>query len=352
MKVSVYAGFDKLPSVVTDRFSYPSQNNYFLSLDWFQVHYETVLSSKMTPLIYVVYSDMGCPEALFCAGIDSDSGEFVGQTSFYTVEYGLSVIEKKFLIEAAKALIIFLSKEEPKKALLEIRVMRTAHIGEMQLLKILASKGWGIERYFQYENWYLPCHEVSFEEYYQSRSSRLRNTIKRKENKLKKAHEVRVELITDAGDALNQAVLDYVKVYNHSWKNEEPYPDYTPEMMKRCAEKGVLRLGLLYIDEQPAAVQWWITTQKRAMIYKLAYDEKFAEYSPGSILSRDLFRHALDVDCVEEIDYGVGSESYKREWMSEVRLIEGIRAYNKRTLQGVIASVRIGVKKWIKPLRE
>jgi CelD/BcsL family acetyltransferase involved in cellulose biosynthesis len=54
----------------------------------------------------------------------------------------------------------------------------------------------------------------------------------------------------------------------------------------------------------------------------------------GAVLSRELFRYALDIDKVEEIDYGIGSEPYKREWMSSVRNLERISAYNLRTLQG------------------
>jgi len=38
---------------------------------------------------------------------------------------------------------------------------------------------------------------------------------------------------------------------------------------------------------------------------------------------------------VREIDYGVGSENYKKDWMNSVREIGGIEAFNTRTAPGL-----------------
>ena len=57
-----------------------------------------------------------------------------------------------------------------------------------------------------------------------------------------------------------------------------------------------------------------------------------------------------------EIDYGVGSEGYKRDWMSDVRELRGIRAYNTRTAQGAllatIESLKGLVRRWLSSRRE
>ena len=71
-------------------------------------------------------------------------------------------------------------------------------------------------------------------------------------------------------------------------------------------------------------------------------------FSPGSILSRELFRHALDVDRVEEMDYGVGSENYKKDWMSSVRRLEGMQAYNTSTITGLYRSGHRSVQDMVK----
>ena len=86
------------------------------------------------------------------------------------------------------------------------------------------------------------------------------------------------------------------------------------------------------------------------MIYKLAYDEKFGHLGVGSILSRELFRIALDEDHVDEIDYGVGSEPYKKDWMTAVRQIRGLEANNLKTSKGLLlaawAETKTVLKKW------
>jgi CelD/BcsL family acetyltransferase involved in cellulose biosynthesis len=92
---------------------------------------------------------------------------------------------------------------------------------------------------------------------------------------------------------------------------------------------------VLYIDGQPAAAQFWITTRLEACIYKLAYDERYADMSVGALLSREMFRQALDVDKAARIDYGIGSEPYKREWMSATQEIFGVCAYSRGSIRGM-----------------
>ena len=78
------------------------------------------------------------------------------------------------------------------------------------------------------------------------------------------------------------------------------------------------------VDHEPAAAQIWLISGRRATIYKLAYDERFAPLSIGSILTKTMFDHVLENDGVSEIDYGVGSERYKRDWMSHSRRVIGL----------------------------
>ena len=68
-------------------------------------------------------------------------------------------------------------------------------------------------------------------------------------------------------------------------------------------------------------------------------------------MSREMFRHALDEDHAARIDYGVGSEAYKREWMSGVQQIFGARAYSKKTLRGIalilVEQLRASIKRLV-----
>ena len=135
---------------------------------------------------------------------------------------------------------------------------------------------------------------------------------------------------------MERAISDYGRIYSASWKVPEPYPHFVPGLIRTCAEKGWLRLGLLYVDDQPVAAQVWIIVDHSALIYKLAYDDRHASLSPGTVLTTHLMRHAIDVDKVRIVDYLTGDDPYKRDWMSHRRERWGILALNPRTVGGVL----------------
>jgi CelD/BcsL family acetyltransferase involved in cellulose biosynthesis len=102
-----------------------------------------------------------------------------------------------------------------------------------------------------------------------------------------------------------------------------------------CAERGWLRLGIAYYDDVPVAAQLWIVSHGRAVIYKLAHDEDVARLSVGTVLTAFLMAHVLDVDQVREVDYLIGDDVYKKDWMSHRRERWGIVAYNPRSPAGL-----------------
>ena len=137
-------------------------------------------------------------------------------------------------------------------------------------------------------NWYLLLNGRTFNQYLATRPSRLVSTIKRRRRKLEAQHSVRVTI-----DVTPERVRDFIMVYELSWKRPEPYPDFIPTLATTCARLGVLRLGVLDVDGVPAAAQLWITTGRKSVIYKLAYDDAYVDFSVGSILSSEMFRYAM-----------------------------------------------------------
>src|SRR4029077_5168672 len=110
---------------------------------------------------------------------------------------------------------------------------------------------------------------------------------------------IKIELYR-SGEELKRGINDYQRIYAASWKEPEAFPEFIPQLLRRSAEKGTLRLGVLYVDAEPAAVQIWLVAGGKATIYKLAYDERFARLSVGSILTKAMFDHVIDTDGVVE----------------------------------------------------
>ncbi|MDO8701439.1 MAG: GNAT family N-acetyltransferase [Undibacterium sp.] len=194
-----------------------------------------------------------------------------------------------------------------------------------------------IQTYFCFGNWYLKVNGRTFQEYFHSLPSRLKNTINRKSKQLEKSHGLHIKLIQSA-DELIAATAAYEQVYQSSWKLPEAHPLFISSLMQTCAQRGWLRLGIAYVGEQPVAAQLWIVHQRVASIYKLAYDEKFGKLSIGSILTSRMMEHVIDIDHVDEVDYLTGDDGYKQDWMSNRRERWGLIVFNQRTLKGNLSA--------------
>ncbi len=172
--------------------------------------------------------------------------------------------------------------------------------------------GWVVEQTPCDESHYLCIGGRSFDQYWQNRPGRLRNTVKRKGKK--GIVSIRIET------AFSQnSWADYEKVYARSWKPHEGSPDFLRLIAEQESSAGALRLGLAYIDGQPVAAQYWTVENGVALIHKLAHDDRHLDASPGTLLSAALFQHVIDIDRVDEVDFGTGSDGYKRDWMEAVR---------------------------------
>jgi len=300
-----------------ERFGFRQQGDFFRSAEWFRCLHATAVTHP--PRVYNAGD-----AAMVCCW---NGRTLESLANYYTTEFGVLGDGQ------VDAIVERMATDRPTGVRLTFLPEALAD----SLTQALRRVGFFVRPYFMYENWFVRLHGRDFQSYLAGRPSQTTNTIKRRRKKLAASHPYEIVLTREA-----DRIADFVKVYEQSWKHAEPHPAFIPTLAATCASLGVLRLGILYVDGAPAASQLWITTAKKALIYKLAYKDSFREYSVGSILSLEMFRQAIDEDRVEEIDYGVGSEPYKRDWMEDKRRLYGLVAFNLRTPSGL---VRAGVEK-------
>jgi hypothetical protein len=201
----------------------------------------------------------------------------------------------------------------------------------------LVAAGYRVKRHFAHGNWHLPV-STEWADYLASRNGPLRSTIKRMTRQCFERGG-RIEVI-HGGPRLEAGIAAYHAVYGRSWKQTEPLPDFMPEMMRWCASRGWLRLGVLWSGEKPVAAQVWVIAHGRASIYKIAYDEEHAAARPGTVLTAHLMKLAFEEDRVREVDYLTGDDNYKRDWMSHRRELHGLIAYDTRHWRGWLLWLR------------
>ncbi len=208
----------------------------------------------------------------------------------------------------------------------------------------LKRKGWVTRVSQSTVSWRVRTVGMRFDDYWASRPSQLRNTVKRRARAA--ALTIRIH------DRFDEAAwADYLSVYQASWKPAEGSPELMRALARQEGAAGTLRLGLAYREGQPVAAQFWLTENKVATIHKLAYREDAKAHSPGTLLSAEMFRHAIDIDKVDVIDFGTGGDGYKADWMSESQPLHALEAYDPLSIRGAAGLARTVAVKLVRRLR-
>lgn len=198
----------------------------------------------------------------------------------------------------------------------------------------LKSLGFSVETNVCTRNW-RTTRIKDFDSYWSQRPSQLRNTARRKWRKLSSMGNF--EFTVASNEDLEPSISDYAAVYARSWKSEENHPGFIPDLIRTMGRSGHLRLGLVYLQGQPVAAQVWLVQGGEAYIYKLAYDQRFAEWSLGTLLTSFMAETVISNDDVHTLDFLTGDDSYKAQWMDECRDLYSVRAYNPRRPRGLVS---------------
>lgn len=326
--------------------SYEAKNPQY-GADWLANLATHALDSHDAAVIYT--ARLGPENFVACPlRVDSRDKQAYALSTFYTSAYSPLVCSDTPEV-LFQALFQHLAKAE-KLAMLTLSPMdpQAPEFGYIQ--RAIGRAGWrGIHTFFCFGNWIHDVRGHSYQTYLESRPSSLRNTIARKTRKFLANNRGQLDIV-EGGDALETAIAQYVAVYNNSWKNEEPYQEFIPALLRLAASRGWLRLGIASYDNLPVASQIWLVCGGTAYIFKLAYDENYKHLSPGTVLTARMMQRAIDEDHIARIDYLSGDDSYKADWMSERRQQHGIAAYNPSSLNGVARLLEYKLRKLAKEL--
>lgn len=305
-------------------------SSFDTELDWYRLLARTALPPQSAPAIWVSAGDGALRAAL---PVRSDGpGRLAALGNFYTATFAPQ------LHAAADMSGLLRDMMTAERAYsLDLQPLAPEDLRYVPMRAAAEAAGLVCFDYFCFGNWYLPARGLRYDTYLAGRPGTLRSTLKRKGKKFVAAGGT-LEVVT-GGPALDAAMAAYQQVYDASWKRAEPFPDFMPGFLRLCAARGWLRLGVARLNATPIAAQVWVVREGHAAIYKLAYDDTQAQWSAGSLLTAALMQRVLDEEQVDEVDYLIGDDAYKRDWMTHRRERRGLRAYDPRRLRGLTAAI-------------
>jgi Acetyltransferase (GNAT) domain len=316
----------------TAQLSREAQANLFDRIDWFR-RLLRHSSSNLEPLIARAASEGTL--AWLMLQRSGNSG-FVALANWYTMAFrpmfaGNPDDARKRMMLTAIAKRIRAMRDSPKQITLS-PVPREDGTSAL-VSRAFKRAGWLVFANQTSTSWTANVAGLSFEDYWAARPGQLRSTYKRKNSKA----DFDVTIYNKFDEA---AWEEFQSVYHDSWKPEEDYPEFLRETALFEGEAGCLRLGICRLDGVAIAAQYWTVERGTAYIHKLAYSESARELSPGTVLSTALFRHVIDNDKVDKIDFGTGDETYKADWMDASAPLDTIEAFNPARIAGLVGAAR------------
>lgn len=203
----------------------------------------------------------------------------------------------------------------------------------------LRAAGLAVRSFTHFANWHAAIPQSSWQAYLSTRPGALRETIRRKMRAATRAGDIEID-IARSGPSLVAALAAYEEVYARSWKESEPFPRFNDTLARALADSGVLRIAVMRRAGVPIAAQYWTVIGRSATVLKLAHDEAFKSLSPGTVLTATAIKALIEMDSVEDLDFGRGDDPYKRAWTGQRRLRIGLLALNLRTPGGLGALAR------------
>lgn len=125
---------------------------------------------------------------------------------------------------------------------------------------------------------------------------------------------------------LAQAMKIINEITRRSYKSRSGTPLFNGKVNRsfylsianRFYPKGWFDLVYLKAGEKPISYHYGFRFRRKYYYYNLAHDERYAEYSPGLVLLKELVRDSFANGCTE-FDFLRGEEHYKGRWSTHTR---------------------------------
>jgi len=319
-------------------FERSKKESIFYTQEWYETFIREICPTLNAEIITIEAGTSESPDPILLIFFLKENRKICSLSNYYTSRFGIiGSASKKTFGRLIHKMIGNLLNEFPTVEQVLISPIRPEDSEYRLIVKAFKDQWWYVRPYFCFGNWFLENKSPEFTAYFPSLPPRIKNTLKRKERKFRRAGGLCV-VYKDIPE-LRLALEAYHSVYSHSWKNQEPFPEFINGLVERFAEIDASRVGVAWLDNLPVAAQIWFVYEGVAYIFKLAFDERRRNFSPGTVLSAHMFKYVLETDRVDKVDYLSGDDTYKKDWMPNRREMWGMAAFNPKTLRGLVMGV-------------
>jgi CelD/BcsL family acetyltransferase involved in cellulose biosynthesis len=183
---------------------------------------------------------------------------------------------------------------------------------------------------------YIKLGGYTWDSYLETMGPLVRKGIKRYFRNLPAAFDVRVDCVQTAAEA--QPALDVAMNLHHQrWhsgrKSEAFQSDsdiaFHREFVQHAAERGWLRLFVMYLNETPAAALYGLRYGTTFYFYQSGFDPAYRKHSVGAATMAISVKRAIE-EGVLEYDFLHGAEEYKFHWTQETSNLARIELHPPR----------------------
>lgn len=353
MPFRVFSSLASMPADAT-RWWAATADNMFITPWWVETMIEAGLDTGATVAIGLLESDEGAPLAILpCLIASRRTGQqsrstLRSMTGIYSCAFRPVLARTPSPAPLAHALGRSIGATLTARDIIHFDAL-DADWPELASFKAgLADSGFRTADYPHFGNWHEPVASLTFTDYLAARRGSLREILRRKRRAADRKGAS--FMIVRDGDALPVAWQAYDDVYGRSWKPAEPYPRFQLDLANRAVHQGALRLGIMRLGAVPVAIQFWIVWRGTATVLKLAHDEKFADLSPGTLLTAYMIENLMNEGSVTALDFGRGDDPYKQLWTSKRRQRIGLFGANPRSPEGAMILMRQHAGNWLRSM--
>jgi CelD/BcsL family acetyltransferase involved in cellulose biosynthesis len=165
------------------------------------------------------------------------------------------------------------------------------------------------------------------------------STVRRHRRKLEREGELRVDV-----EPGTEHLEDGFRLEASGWKGENGTAiisssqthTFYAEFARRAAERGILRLFFLRLDERPIAFVLGLEDNGRLYYVKGGFDVEFRAFGPGVIITHEMIGHARE-QGLSTFEFLGGEDRWKLEWTTKLR---------ERRLFQAFARDPVGLAQW------